>query len=166
MQKQYQDYLKKFTAKKDAILHIPSLDLAGPLGMISNLADMLQTDLKAHPNQQVSETIRIIQKSSQQGEQLTKEFMKQEFFESPETAVIKQRVDLVQIIRKSREEYQQNQQLTGKKFHYLPATDTLFLELDDLKFMQALNNLISNALKFTPDGGEVTLVLKRILAKN
>jgi two-component system sensor histidine kinase VicK len=47
-QKHYQDYLKEFTAKKNSILDILSHDLAGPLGMITNLADALQTDLQSH----------------------------------------------------------------------------------------------------------------------
>ena len=35
--------------------------------------------------------------------------------------------------------------------------ETLYLELDDNKFMQVINKLISNSLKFMPDGGENTV---------
>ena len=58
------------------------------------------------------------------------------------------------------EEYQATQQLTGKTFHFLPDSDKIYLELDDFKFMQVINNLISNAIKFTPDGGEITVALE------
>jgi two-component system, OmpR family, sensor histidine kinase VicK len=159
-QKHYNDYLKKFSDKKNSILNILSHDLAGPLGMICNLANLLESDLKSHQNQDIHNLIRLIQRNSQQGVQLIQEFMKQEFLESAETDLIRRRVDLIQTTKASIEEYQQTQQITGKTFHFLSNRDTIYLELDDNKFMQVINNLISNAIKFTPDGGEITLTLE------
>ena len=159
-QKQYNDYLKKYSDKKNSVLNILSHDLAGPLGMIGSMADALQSDLKSNQNQDVHHLIRIIQQNSQHGVQMIQEFMKQEFLESTNVDLVKRRVDLVQALRESMEEYQKTQHMTHKNFHYLPAVKTMYLELDDNKFMQAINNLISNAIKFTPDGGDITVTLE------
>lgn len=158
-QKEYNNYLKKFADKKNAVLNILSHDLAGPLGNIEKLSDLLASDLKNGKVEEAQHIVSIIQRSSKQGMQLIQEFLKQEFLESTGTEVIKRRVDLVAIIRQFVEEYQQTQHLTHKTFHYLPAMESLYLELDDNKFIQVINNLISNAIKFTPDGGEITILL-------
>jgi two-component system, OmpR family, sensor histidine kinase VicK len=92
--------------------------------------------------------------------QLIQDFIKQEFLESANVEVIKRRVDLVQAIRECMEEYQLAPATLGKTFHFHPASEKIYLELDDNKFMQAINNLISNAIKFTPDGGEITVALE------
>ena len=159
-QKDYNDYLKKFTDKKNSILNILSHDLAAPLGMINSLARMLESDLGSGPNPEVSHLISLIERNSRQGMSLIQEFVKQEFLESTGTELIKRRVNLVQAIRESMEEYQQTQQLTGKIFHYTSSSDAIYLSLDDNKFTQVINNLISNAIKFTPDGGEITVALE------
>ncbi|WP_051359643.1 PAS domain-containing sensor histidine kinase [Adhaeribacter aquaticus] len=160
VQKDYNNYLKKFSDKKNAILHILSHDLAGPLNNIDALSDLLASDLKEGKIEEAQNTVDIIQRSSKQGIQLIQEFLKQEFLESTGTEVIKRRVDLVAAIKQFIEEYQRTQQLTHKTFTYLPAMESLYLELDDNKFMQVINNLISNAIKFTPDGGEITISLE------
>jgi two-component system sensor histidine kinase VicK len=41
-QKQYHDTLKKYSDKKNAILNILSHDLASPLGLINNMAGILE----------------------------------------------------------------------------------------------------------------------------
>jgi hypothetical protein len=46
-QKGYNDYLKKYSDKKNSILNILSHDLAGPLGMIHNLSTLLEEDAKS-----------------------------------------------------------------------------------------------------------------------
>jgi two-component system, OmpR family, sensor histidine kinase VicK len=159
-QKYYNDMLKKYSDKKNSILNILSHDLAGPLGMIHSLSRMLEEDLKSNSNEEIHQMIGLIERSSKQGIHLIQEFIKQEFLESTSVEVVKHRVDLVQAIRESMEEYQLSQQLTGKTFHYLHASDKLYLDLDEFKFMQAINNLISNAIKFTPDGGKITVALE------
>ena len=159
-QKEYNNYLKKFSDKKNSILNILSHDLAGPLGNIQSLSNLLASDIKAGNMEEIENIIHIIQRSSKYGMQLIQEFIKQEFLESADTEVIKRRIDLVAVLKESLEEYQKNQQITGKTFHFLPGSEPLYLELDDNKFMQVINNLISNAIKFTPDGGEITVALE------
>jgi two-component system, OmpR family, sensor histidine kinase VicK len=158
--KEYNDYLKKYSDKKNSILNILSHDLAGPLGMINNLSRMLEEDTKSTGNEEMHKMIGLIARSSKQGMQFIQEFLKQEFLESASVELIKHRVDLVQVIRESMFEYQMTEQMLGKNFHFLPASEKLYLELDDNKFMQVINNLISNAIKFTPDGGEITVALE------
>ena len=159
-QKHYVEYLKKFSDKKNSILNILSHDLAGPLGMIHNLSEMLKTDMKAHEHKETHKIIGIIERSSKQGMQLIQDFIKQEFLEAATTEIMKNRVDLVQKTKNLLDEYQVTEQNTGKNFVFLPASEKIYLNLDDNKFMQAINNLISNAIKFTPDGGEITVALE------
>jgi len=159
-QKEYHDYLKKFSDKKNSVLNILSHDLAGPLGMIHNLSAMLEADTKSDKDQEIHKVIGIIERSSRQGMQLIQDFVKQEFLESTNVEVMKSRVDLVQVMKSSMEEYQLTQRETGKIFHYHSNSEKIYLNLDTNKFMQVINNLISNAIKFTPDGGEITVTLE------
>jgi len=156
-QKQYNSNLKKFSDKKNSILNILSHDLAGPLGLIHNLSSMLEADMKTSKNEEVQKIISLIERSSRQGMQLIQDFMKQEFLESINIELIKRRVDLVQTIRESIEEYQLTEEKTGKTFRFRTSSEPIYMYLDDYKFMQAINNLISNAIKFTPDGGEIVV---------
>ena len=158
--KEYNSYLKRFSDKKNAILNILSHDLAGPLAMIQSLTHRLGEDLNLQDNPEVHYMITQIEKSSRQGTQMIQEFMKLEFLESANVDVIKRRVNLVGALKESMEEYQQQQQLTNKNFRFQTSTESIFLELDDNKFMQVINNLISNAIKFTPDGGEISVTVE------
>jgi two-component system, OmpR family, sensor histidine kinase VicK len=159
-QKDYNDYLKKFSDKKNSILNILSHDLAGPLAMINSLSHMLEEDLRSPGNEELHKVVGMIEKTSKQSMQLMQEFINLEFLESTSLELIKRRVNLVGAIKEIMQEYQSAQQKLGKTFHFLPASDTIYLDLDDNKFMQVINNLISNAIKFTPDGGEITVALE------
>jgi two-component system sensor histidine kinase VicK len=45
----------------------------------------------------------------------------------------------------------------GIRFNISANFEKIYIELDEDKFMQVINNLISNALKFTPSGGEINI---------
>jgi two-component system, OmpR family, sensor histidine kinase VicK len=160
LQKHYNDTIKKYSDKKNAILNILSHDLAGPLAMIYNLSTVVQEDLRSKGNEEMHQLIGLIERSSKQAMQLVQDFIKQEFLESAAVELVRERVDLVQAISGLIEEYQLNPLIVGKTFHFLPSRPNIYLDLDEPKFIQVINNLISNALKFTPDGGEITLTLE------
>jgi two-component system sensor histidine kinase VicK len=158
--KEYNSYLKQFSDKKNAILNILSHDLGGNMAMIGSLIKALEEDLSRHENPEVHQVISLIEKASQQGTQMLQEFLKQEFLESANVELIKRRIDLVAAVKEIMEQYTVMHQLTGKTFYFHSSSEKIYLELDDNKFMQVINNLISNALKFTPDGGEITVRLE------
>ncbi|ALI97894.1 PAS domain-containing sensor histidine kinase [Rufibacter tibetensis] len=161
VQRNYNDNLKKFSNKKNSVLNILSHDLAGPMGMIHSLAELLVDQLGEKADEDALEIIRLIDKSSQNGTRLIQEFMKKEFLESSQTEVITRRVNLVEKFREVMVEYKRAE---GKTLHvqvdFTANKEEIYAQVDDIKFMQAIGNLISNSLKFTPDGGNITVSLE------
>lgn len=44
-----------------------------------------------------------------------------------------------------------------KQFHITASGPSVYIEVDEMKFMQVLNNLVSNSIKFTYDNGNISL---------
>jgi two-component system sensor histidine kinase VicK len=55
------------------------------------------------------------------------------------------------------EQYKAAENDIAKVFIFDAVEDEIFVEIDEYKFNQVLNNLISNAIKFTADGGTITI---------
>ncbi len=63
--------------------------------------------------------------------------------------------DVVQFLRYIVESFHSMAESQGKQMHYLASLDALFTEYDAEKMRQIISNLLSNALKFTEEKGNI-----------
>jgi two-component system sensor histidine kinase VicK len=68
-----------------------------------------------------------------------------------------ERLELMSEIRSVLEQYQQAQEHLSKQIELTSNQEQVYAEVDSLKFLSIVNNLLSNALKFTPDNGKIHL---------
>lgn len=145
---------EKFNTKKDATLEILSHDLAAPLVLLQQLTEHLSWELDT-TNGKIKEVLHLMQRTCTQGVDLIRDFVDNEFLESANVEVRLERADLVTWLTVVMEEYQRSEQHTHLRFSLEPAAQPIYINFDINKFQQVLNNLISNAIKFTPDGGHI-----------
>ncbi len=77
----YNNKLKEFANKKNAILNILSHDLAGPLGSIQNLSALISRKTKAIEDPEVKKWLLLIEEISKKSVLMIQEFVKKEFAE-------------------------------------------------------------------------------------
>lgn len=155
--KEHYAVLEKFAAKKNSILEILSHDLAGPLVNIKGISDLLSEEAKNYRNPNLDRMIGMISKTSERSIRLIREFIKQEFLASANSSFTKKRVNIVQKIKDSLDQYKSAEEALAKTFRFSASAEEIFMEADDYKFVQVINNLISNSLKFTHDGGTISV---------
>ncbi|WP_188547536.1 PAS domain-containing sensor histidine kinase [Hymenobacter qilianensis] len=158
-QKEYIANADKFNAKKNATLEILSHDLAGPFIMLQQLAEYMGEQVSSLQNESLNEMIRIMQTTCKDSVDLIRDFVDQEFLDSANVELKTERVDMVERVQQMMNSYQQAESLVDKHFQLIVPQEPIYISLDVNKFMQVLNNLMSNAVKFTPDGGHITLTV-------
>jgi two-component system, OmpR family, sensor histidine kinase VicK len=158
--KEYNDNLKKTVAKKDSVLEILSHDLAAPLNNIQGLSAIVAKRLQSLQNPEINQMMASIIETSQRSIKLIRDFVSQEFLEATDVELRKQRIDIVEKINQVIDEYQQAEQNLAKSIRLLSSDESIYMMIDEVKFMQVINNLISNALKFTQDDGVITITLQ------
>lgn len=155
-----EDTLNELTERKNAILNILSHDLAGPLNSIKTFTYLVSKKLSTEADKQLHSMLTSIEKLSENCIQMLQEFIQLEFIKSVNVDLIKERKDLVTAVENIRQQYLNAQQELNIAFEFKTNKPQIYVQLDENKFMQVINNLISNSIKFTPDGGKITLSLE------
>lgn len=149
------EVLNNHNIKKNSILTILSHDLAGPIGTVQNLSTLLSRETAELKNPRIDNFISLITKICKSNIRLIRNFLDQEFLESTDTILFKKRVELVAKINFATESILKMQDELQIEFIVKANQEAIYAEIDEDKFMQVINNLITNSLKFTPDGGKI-----------
>jgi two-component system sensor histidine kinase VicK len=160
VQKAYQANADAFNARKNSVLEILSHDLSGAFAMVEQIADYLHQELQVPADSRVPELLRVLETTSQNSRRMIRDLIEVEFLASANTDLKRTRVEVGTVLREPLDQLQQGQELSGQHFTYSLSTEPVYAHLDVNKFAQVLNNLVSNALKFTPDGGQVHVAVE------
>jgi two-component system sensor histidine kinase VicK len=158
--KEYANVLNNHNNKKNNILTMLAHDLAGPLGAIQNFTTLLDIETKNFNNPKLEKFISSIERIAKNSIHLIHTYIDQEFLESADVKVLKKRVDLLAKVKLGVTTYTDMENDLDITFDVKANLDHIYVEIDEDKFLQVINNLISNALKFTPKGGSINVNLE------
>ncbi|MDQ2771284.1 MAG: ATP-binding protein [Bacteroidota bacterium] len=157
--KRYQANADLFNSRKNATLEILSHDLSGAFIMVQQIAEFLREEVKAPANPEVTSMLRTLETTSRDSVKMIRDFINLEFLTSANSDLKRDRVDVGAVLREPLDQLQSNSGLAHHFTYSLPAAP-LYANLDVNKFTQVLLNLVSNALKFTPDAGHVSVAVE------
>ncbi|MDX5417768.1 MAG: GHKL domain-containing protein [Hymenobacteraceae bacterium] len=157
--------LRRELSEVKAINQRVAHDIRGPIGGIIGLADLL---VKKNGSSTSSEVLRLGQLISKSGTSLLSladEIMGTGSYGSQPSA-FNERLTLVILKEKLEQLYQPQATDKGICFEVSINEELSFITFPKNKLMQITGNLISNALKFTPPLGEVSVYLDFTLSQN
>ncbi|GAA4012049.1 hypothetical protein GCM10022408_25800 [Hymenobacter fastidiosus] len=156
--KRYQANADLFNSRKNATLEILSHDLSGAFIMVQQIAEFLREEVQAPANPEVAKMLQELETTSRDSVKMIRDFINIEFLTSANTDLKRDRVDVGAVLREPLDQLQSNS--VGHHFAYTLPAAPLYANLDVNKFTQVLLNLVSNALKFTPDDGHVSVAVE------
>lgn len=141
--------LEILNQEKNHFLSIATHDLRNPLTTIYTAADLITEELKDKISSETKEFLEMIKQSSKFMRSLIEELLDVSVIDSGKLSIHLEPVNLMDLIRNN---VALNRVIAGRKqitVEYHCANDLPVLQLDRKKIEQVLNNLISNAIKYS-----------------
>jgi two-component system sensor histidine kinase VicK len=158
-QKAYQANADRFNARKNAALEILSHDLSGSFAMVQQIAAFLRQEVPVLAESRVPELLRVLETTSQNSMKMIRGLVAVEFLASVNTDLKRDRVEVGAVLGEALDQLQRGENLLGHRFTYSLPAAPVYANLDVNKFCQVLINLVSNAFKFTPNEGQVSVTV-------
>ena len=137
-----------------------SHDLRTPLTSIITYTDLLKNpDL---PLEERLSYIGILDRKSQRLKTLIEDLFEVSKMASGNMELLKQRVDLTQLMQQALAEHEEDIQTAGLDFRIAKPDRAIFALVDGQKWWRVLDNLIVNAIKYTLPGTRVYVTLKEM----
>lgn len=156
--KEHENYIINYGAKKDTLLDMITHNLYGPLNLSQSILNKLQNSYKGEQYKDINAHIQLIQSITQECVDIVTNFLREEHQESERIFIKKSRFDIVERVRATLSKLVDTNH--DKTFTLITKLDNLYINADSVKFFQIVHNLISNAIKFTPEGGQIDITLE------
>lgn len=149
--------LTRLNEQQNQVFGMASHDLRHPLGIISMYSNFLATEVieELSPNHQ--DFLNYICKSSALMENILNDFLDFSTFEAGSLNLTCTDLELASFLQDIVTYTEQVAEQKGISLRYVPVSAPIRVYIDSPKIEQVMNNLISNALKFTPKGTEIVI---------
>jgi len=154
------------TKMKDQFLANMSHELRTPLTAILGSAEGLQHGTFGKVNELQEESAKVITESGLHLLDLINEILDLAKIESGSMELKLSEINITQICESSLQLVNQQAKEKNISLDVQAPFDLPLLQADETRVRQMLVNILDNAVKFTADGGQVTLSLKRISSTN
>lgn len=124
-----------------------------PLTVISGMADQV----KENPKEWFSEGLKMIKRNSTRLLDLVNQMLDLSKLDSGKLALHYQQGNVVVFLKYLVESFHSLAAGKGVQMHFLSDFDEIMMDFDAERLQQAISNLLANAVKFTPPGGNVYL---------
>jgi len=151
--------LVRLDAEKSNFLRMAAHDLRAPLAIIRGYVELVQRLPGPGLGAEASEYLGIVLDRSQQMAHLIDALLDVEKIESGESVLVREPVDLGALVEQVVQGFALPAQQHGLVLQVNAAPDLPLISADRTRLGQVLNNLLGNALKFTPAGGRITVEL-------
>jgi signal transduction histidine kinase len=149
--------LQKTNSEKNYYLGVAAHDLRGPLGHIKMFSDYLIDELEGKIDDEQKEYLSIINKSSGFLLRLVDNLLDISKIEAGELKLNHQEVDFSEFLREQISLANPHAQRKNIVFNFKPYEGTISLECDPMHISQVVNNILTNAVKFSSQGTTVTV---------
>jgi len=152
-------HIEQINARKNVTLEVVSHDIKEPLGMIKMIASFVESKI-GNNDREVKESLVLIQEMCERNLELIRSMVNREFLKSSVVELSKERVDLVWEVRDVVRFYKRSTLSALRDFSFSTSSEKIYVPVDTMKFLQVVNNLISNSIKYTPVGGKISVALE------
>ncbi len=152
----YAQELEEINATRDQLYSIIAHDLKGPFNALLGFSDILLTDWNSTSEKERTEMIQMINKSAAENYSLLLNLLEWSRFQSGRVNVNKTDIDLDGFLNAIKAQLSPSAELKSVVLRF-SADKYLRLKTDEAMLGTVLRNLISNAIKFTAQNGEVTV---------
>ena len=147
--------LKELNKTKDRFLSIAAHDLRNPIGAVYGFSAILIEDITPKLNEEQNESLRLIKESSEYALNLLNDLLDHSVIDSGELKLTPEKINVIKLIKKC---IDYNMIIAHKKsitIDYKIYEEEILLNCDSVKIEQVINNLISNAIKYSKPGSNI-----------
>jgi signal transduction histidine kinase len=144
--------------QKDALLGMVAHDLRTPLTGLLGFAEVAQADLEAGSDR-LAEDLEVIRATAVEMHDLLSDLLDVSKIEAGKVEITKRTTDLAALLDEGRRRYEMWAGAKDIAFR-LKCGELPPVKCDARRIQQVLNNLVSNAVKFSRKGGTITLSAK------
>ena len=142
---------------RDEFLAIVSHDLRSPIGAVLCCADMLLDDDSTLERSALKDWLTLIKRNAEQALRLISDLLDIEKINQGKILIFPTPQNLRAVIRESISTFALSASKKSVLLSLAPSDEAFELNFDRDRILQVLGNLIGNALKFTPHGGEISI---------
>ena len=159
------EQLVKLNQDKNDFLSIVAHDLKNPLSAIQNAALLIQSDYDELPKDQVVDFANMIAETSYDMFELIKNLLEVNRIEAGKMKLAIRPANILPILQRLVSDYQQRAKAKAIELIFEPTLTEYLALVDTNSLQQVLDNLISNAIKYSPPNKCITIRLKQNAAQ-